>query len=84
MNVSGLLIARQLKMTFGQTRALCSVDLSVQSNEILGLIGGNGAGKSTLLKILTGIYKPDQGEMTLDNIPTTLARPMRLLNIVWF
>ena len=75
MDVSGLLIARQLKMTFGQTRALCSVDLSVQSNEILGLIGGNGAGKSTLLKILTGIYKPDQGEMTLDNIPYNPRSP---------
>ena len=75
MDVSRLLIARQLKMTFGRTRALCSVDLSVQSNEILGLIGGNGAGKSTLLKILTGIYKPDQGEMTLDNIPYNPRSP---------
>lgn len=51
---------------FGTVKVLEGVDLTLHRGEVLGLIGENGAGKSTLIKILCGIYKMDQGEITLN------------------
>ena len=47
--------------TFGSTRALNGVTLSVMPGEIHGLLGQNGCGKSTLIKILAGFHEPDKG-----------------------
>ena len=46
---------------FGRVQALNDVTLSVQRNEIVGLLGDNGAGKSTLIKILSGALRADSG-----------------------
>ena len=54
---------------FDMTQALEDVSLAVYPGEVHGLVGENGAGKSTLIKIMTGIYRPDQGEMLLDGNP---------------
>jgi len=51
---------------FGATQALDNVSLDIYPGEIHALLGENGAGKSTLIKILTGVHKPDQGEIILD------------------
>ena len=48
---------------FGRVHALRNVNVTIGSNEIVGLIGDNGAGKSTLVKVLTGVYRPTSGEM---------------------
>jgi simple sugar transport system ATP-binding protein len=48
---------------FGRVQALNDVTLSVQRNEIVGLLGDNGAGKSTLIKILSGALRADSGEI---------------------
>ena len=48
---------------FPGVKALDKMQLSVKPGEILGLIGENGAGKSTLIKVLTGVHKPDEGEI---------------------
>jgi ribose transport system ATP-binding protein len=50
-----------ISKTFGATRALHSVDLSVAAGEVHGLVGHNGSGKSTLIKILSGYQAPDPG-----------------------
>lgn len=55
--------------SFGATRALDQVDLEVFPGEVLALVGENGAGKSTLMKVLSGAYKPDQGQMFLAGKP---------------
>ena len=52
---------RNIKKNFGAVRALRGVDLALQHNEVLGLVGDNAAGKSTLMKILSGAYIPDGG-----------------------
>ena len=48
---------------FGRVQALNDVTLSVQRNEIVGLLGDNGAGKSTLIKILSGALRADTGDI---------------------
>jgi simple sugar transport system ATP-binding protein len=50
-----------ISKSFGHVQALKDIALKVYKGEIIGLVGDNGAGKSTLIKILSGIYKPDQG-----------------------
>lgn len=58
---------KSIKKSFGSVIALGDVSFSVQSGEVHVLLGENGAGKSTLMKILTGIYKEDEGEILIDN-----------------
>ncbi len=50
---------------FGLVCALRSIDFEVGRNEIVGLIGDNGAGKSTMVKILTGVFPPTRGTLTV-------------------
>jgi len=54
-----------LTMDFGGIRALNSLDLDVNSGEIVALIGPNGAGKTTFFNCVTGIYAPTEGEVYL-------------------
>ena len=58
---------------FPGVRALHGVRLSLYPGQVTALIGENGAGKSTLVKILTGIYQPDEGTISLDGQPVTFA-----------
>lgn len=59
--------------SFPGVRALHNVSLSLYPGEVTALIGENGAGKSTLVKIMTGIYQPDSGTITVDGRPVSLA-----------
>jgi ribose transport system ATP-binding protein len=53
---------------FGGVAALEHVDFFVQKGEIHALLGGNGAGKSTILKMLSGVHKPDKGEIRINGV----------------
>jgi len=55
--------------------ALDRVGLDVRAGEVLALVGENGAGKSTLVKILTGLYRPDEGEVRIGGRPVSFASP---------
>ena len=71
---SGLVIER-MSRSFGQTRALNSVALTVGNGEIHSLAGENGSGKSTLIKILSGVLPPDSGTLTWQGAATRLTSP---------
>ena len=61
-----LLEMRNIKKSFGGTRALSGVSIDVDAGEALALLGENGAGKSTLISILGGIVRPDSGSIIID------------------
>ena len=61
-----LLEMKDIKKSFGATRALTGVSISVDAGEVLALLGENGAGKSTLINILGGIVQPDGGSIVID------------------
>lgn len=58
--------AKGIKKRFGGVIALKNGNLSCEAGRITGLIGSNGSGKSTISKIITGVYKADDGEVYLD------------------
>ncbi|MDR2671195.1 MAG: ABC transporter ATP-binding protein, partial [Oscillospiraceae bacterium] len=57
---------RNLTKAFGACRALDRISCKIDNGCIYGLVGSNGAGKSTLLRLITGIYRPDAGDVRLD------------------
>lgn len=61
-----LLSVENLTITFGGLTAVSDVNIEIGENQLMGLIGPNGAGKTTLFNMLTGVYKPTQGKITLN------------------
>ena len=55
--------------TFDGFRALDHLTMTVEKGSIYGLVGPNGSGKSTILRHITGIYRPDEGEILVDGVP---------------
>ena len=64
-----MLEMKNVTKTFGTFKALDDLSMSVPKGAVYGLVGPNGAGKSTAIRHLTGIYQPDQGEITLEGMP---------------
>ena len=60
-----LVQAHNLTKQYGQNKAVSNVSLSVNKGEIYGLIGRNGAGKTTILRLLCGLAKPTEGDISL-------------------
>jgi ABC-2 type transport system ATP-binding protein len=54
--------ATGLEKSFGETRAVCGVDLAVRRGSVYGMLGPNGAGKTTTIRMLTTLLRPDGGE----------------------
>lgn len=61
-----LLSVRNVTMRFGGVTAVSDVSLDVDRDSLLGFIGPNGAGKTTLMRIMTGVLRPQQGEVLFD------------------
>lgn len=64
--VSASLALQDIDLSFGGVAALSGVNLSVNSGEIRAIIGPNGAGKSSLINVISGVYRPDRGQIVLE------------------
>lgn len=73
MTQTPLISMRNIVKRFGGVTALDNVDLNAYGGEVLAIVGDNGAGKSTLIKILTGVYQPTEGTITLDGKPFAMS-----------
>mgnify|MGYP001139299574 CR=1 FL=1 len=66
-----LLEAKNLGISFGGLRAVDDFNIKIEKGSLYGLIGPNGAGKTTVFNLLTGVYKPTEGIITLDGKDVT-------------
>ena len=64
-----MLKMQEVTKTFGDFTALNNLSMHVPKGAVYGLVGPNGAGKSTAIRLLTGVYRPDHGEITLEDQP---------------
>ena len=71
-----ILHAEHLVKRFGGLVAVNEVSFDMYRGEVMGLVGDNGAGKSTLIKMISGVYKPDEGQIFLSGREITMASPM--------
>ena len=76
--MSHLLELRGLGKAFGGLSVMESLDLYVDEGEIVSVIGPNGAGKTTLFNLITGVYRPDRGQILLDGEDLVGLKPHRI------
>jgi simple sugar transport system ATP-binding protein len=70
-----ILQAKSVSIRFGGVDALSNVSFTLARGEVLGLAGDNGAGKSTLIKIVSGVYRAQQGEVWFEGRRLALRDP---------
>lgn len=76
-----LLTVKEITKTFGGLTAADRVSLDVRPGELVGLIGPNGAGKSTTFAMISGLLKPDGGEISFDGKAITGMKPRRVVGL---
>ena len=60
-----ILKLEHISLAFGGVKALTDISFDVREHEIRAIIGPNGAGKSSMLNVINGVYRPQQGTITL-------------------
>ncbi len=65
-DLTDIIVAENVSKSYGDRKAVDALTLHIQEGEIFGFLGPNGAGKTTTIRLLTGILKPDQGEVAID------------------
>jgi len=73
-----LLDVSSISLAFGGLKAVAGFDLKLAPGDLQGLIGPNGAGKTTVFNLLTGIYRPDSGDMRLSGQPLAGMKPHQI------
>jgi len=76
-----LLEARDVTIRFGGLTAVSDFNLAIQPHELVGLIGPNGAGKTTIFNMLTGVYKPTEGEIRIGGVATREMKPYQITSL---
>jgi len=78
---AALVSIRDLHKWYSGVHALKGVSLGVRSGEVMGLVGDNGAGKSTLIKILSGVHRPDSGEIRVAGETVEIDSPKAAMRL---
>jgi branched-chain amino acid transport system ATP-binding protein len=73
-----LLELRELSLSFGGLRVIDGLDIQVNEHEIVSVIGPNGAGKTTVFNLITGVYRPDAGDILLDGQSLIGLKPHKI------
>lgn len=76
-----LLDVKHLTKNFGGLTAVGDVTMELHEGELVGLIGPNGAGKTTLFNLLTGVYEPSDGSITLDGTLLNGKSPYKIASL---
>ena len=76
-----MLSVQHITKRFGTVTALDDVSFDIYEGQVHGLVGENGAGKSTLMKILSGVYKKDEGTVFFDGREMHVKRPLDSLEL---
>ncbi|BEQ13431.1 ABC transporter ATP-binding protein [Desulfoferula mesophila] len=76
-----ILRVNKVSKNFGGLVALSEVSFRVKQGEFLGLIGPNGAGKSVMVNLISGMYKPNKGNIEFDGLVITGMRPDRIIRM---
>lgn len=76
-----LLEVRNIVKRFGGLVAVNRVSMEVYPGEVVGLLGDNGAGKSTLIKVISGVYRPDEGQIFFEGKEVRIANPMDAIRL---
>jgi len=76
-----LLEVKNLTKRFGGLVAVNNVSMGVKEGEVVGLLGDNGAGKSTLIKMISGVYRPDGGQIFFMGRKVIIDSPIKALSI---
>lgn len=66
-----MIVAKDITVKLGHFAALKNLSCTIPSGCVYGLVGSNGAGKSTFLRLLSDIYRPEQGSVEIDGMPLT-------------
>jgi ABC-2 type transport system ATP-binding protein len=72
-----MISVRNVNKAFDQTLALNGLDMNVKCGSAYGLVGANGAGKTTILKLITGVLKPDSGDILIEDLPVYENEPVK-------
>ena len=73
-----LLEVTNLGIAFGGLQAVAQLDMKMEKGQLYGLIGPNGAGKTTVFNMLTGVYRPTEGDIILDGKNITGQQPAKI------
>ena len=78
---SPIVECRNLHKWYSGVHALKDVSLTIYRGESVGLVGDNGAGKSTLIKILSGVHRPDRGEILVEGRQVRIDNPKAAMRL---
>ncbi len=76
-----LLKTENLSIDFGGLRAVNNLNITINEGELVGLIGPNGAGKTSVFNLLTGVYKPTEGSISISGVNTFNLKTNKIVEL---